>query len=124
LVRHGLIQGRQGACHLAQGLIQATIEEDDTQELRGCLDLLGPHKRFACACHLHGLRGEVLPKFLQERLWICQGQLHETLLLEVAGENFHLMQYALIFFDLQLILAQMAHAGRATPAQSRHLIRT
>jgi hypothetical protein len=25
----------------------------------------------------------------------------------VAGEDFYLMQYALIFFDLQLILAQM-----------------
>ena len=28
LVRHGLIQGRKGACYLAQGFVQPTIEED------------------------------------------------------------------------------------------------
>jgi hypothetical protein len=76
LVRHGLIQGRKGACYLAQGFVQPTIQEDHPQELRGGLNLLGPHKCFEGACHLPCLRGEVLQKFLKERIWICQGQLH------------------------------------------------
>ena len=53
LVRHGLIQSRKGPCHLAQGFVEPTIEEDHPQELRGCLHLLGPHKGFERACHLH-----------------------------------------------------------------------
>ena len=55
LVGHGLIQGRNGAGHLAQGFVQATLEEDHTQELRWCLDLFGPHTRVEFARHLHGL---------------------------------------------------------------------
>jgi hypothetical protein len=81
LVRPGLLQGRQGAGHLAQRWVQAIREEDHPSELRGCLALLGPPKRLACAGHLHGLRGEVWQKCLAERIWCGQGQRQGTSLL-------------------------------------------
>src|SRR5207244_10565986 len=66
----------QSARRLAQGFVRATIEEALAPELRGGLHLLRPHQCLEGACHLHGLSGEVLQKFLKERIWICQGQLH------------------------------------------------
>ena len=38
---------------------------------------------------------------------ICQGQLHGMLLLWTGGAHVSSMPYALIFYDLQLILAPM-----------------
>src|SRR4029453_1971802 len=107
LVRDGLIQCRKGPRHLTQGFVQATIEEDHSQELRGRLDLLGPHKGFELPRHLRRLGWQVLQKFLKERIWICQGQLHGMLLLWTGGVHVSSMQYALISYDLQLILALM-----------------
>src|SRR5215470_6896183 len=51
---------------------------------------------------------QVLQKFFKERIWICQGQLHGMLLLWTGGAHISSMQYALIVYDLQLILAPMA----------------
>ena len=60
---------------------------------------------------MHYFGWEVLPKFLKERLGICQGQLHGMLLLWTGGANVSSMQYALICYDLQLILALMGAMG-------------
>src|SRR5438445_7587760 len=54
---------------------------------------------------------QVLQKSLKERIWICQGQLHGLLLLWTGGAHVSSMQYALIFYDLQLILARMGRGG-------------
>src|SRR4029450_6495805 len=89
-----------------------------SQELRGRLDLLGPHKGFELPRHLRRLGWQVLQKFLKERIWICQGQLHGMLLLWTGGVHVSSMQYALISYDLQLILALMPYA--VAPA-SEHL---
>src|SRR5262245_40948980 len=57
---------------------------------------------------------QVLQKFLKERIWICQGQLHGMRLLWTGGAHVSSMQYAPIAYDLQLILAQMGQ-GRPPP---------
>src|SRR4029453_407270 len=56
------------------------------------------------------LGGQGLQKFLKERIWICQGQRHGMHLLWTGGAHVSSMQYALISYDLQLILALMPHA--------------
>src|SRR2546426_9527335 len=38
---------------------------------------------------LHDALPIFLQKFLKERIWICQGQLHGTLLLSTGGENLY-----------------------------------
>jgi hypothetical protein len=75
--------------------------------LRGRFDLFGPHKGFALPRHLRRLGWQVLQKFLKERTWICQGQLHGMCLLWTGGALVSSVQYALIAYDLQLILALM-----------------
>ena len=50
---------------------------------------------------------EGLQKFFKERIWICQEHLHGMLFLWTGGAHVSSMQYALISYDLQLILALM-----------------
>ena len=64
-----------------KGLSKPQYKKTTRKSCAGVLTFLARHKRFECACHLHGLRWEVLQKFLKERIWICQGQLHRMLLL-------------------------------------------
>jgi hypothetical protein len=74
-------------------------QEDYPQELLGRFDLLGPHKGFALPRPRRGLGWQVLQKFLKERIWICQGQLHGMLLLWTGGAQVSSMPYALIAYD-------------------------
>src|SRR5262247_3663100 len=66
---------------------------------------------------------QVLQKFLKERIWICQGQLHGMRLLWTGGAHVSSMQYALIAYDLQLILAQMGRRGRHPRPWRYHAVR-
>src|SRR5215468_1852384 len=86
--------------------------------MRGRFDFLGSHQGFARPRHLRRLGWQVLQKFLKERIWICQGQLHGMLLLWTGGAHISSMQYALISYDLQLILALMS----TTPSPLRRLV--
>src|SRR5919197_1314551 len=119
LVRDGLVQRRKGPRPLTQRFVQATIQEDHPHEVLRRFDLLGPHKGFELPRHLRRLGWQVLQKFLKERIWICQGQLHGMRLLWTGGTHVSSMQYALIAYDLQLILAQMGQHGQwVSPPQS------
>jgi hypothetical protein len=80
-LRHGLvcdrfIEGCHDPCHFAQRLVDATVQQDDPQELLRGFNLPSSGKGFEFPCHRHRLGRQVLQKFLKERLWICGRQLH------------------------------------------------
>ena len=94
-----------------KGLSKPQYKKTTRKSCAGVLTFLARTKALnsRAICAVSG--GRSCKSSSQERLWICQGQLHGMLLLWTGGANVSSMQYALIFYDLQLILAPMGQGG-------------